>query len=119
LSGAPQLRLRLQSFRERAYALGIDAEIGAAVAALGADVDATPTALGLDAHHDVVVEAEPLGAVDRLDAALGRRARHDVPAHRHCHTVDFLERLGRRHAEHYRLDVGIAGTLLAGHTVAA
>src|ERR1700733_6563135 len=91
-----RLSLRLQPRNELADTPRVDAEIGLADAALGADVDAAAGALGADAYHDVVVEAEPLAGGDGFQAPVGRRARDDVPVHRHRHGVDTPERLGRR-----------------------
>src|SRR5260370_17576420 len=88
-----RLLLRLQPRDEVADAPRVDAEIGLADAALGADVDAAARALGADAHHDVVVEAEPLAGCDGLQAPGGRRAPHTAPVHPRRHRPPPPQRL--------------------------
>ena len=50
----------------------IDAKIASAVARLRTHVNPCSRAVRDDPEHDVVLEAVPLGGIERLDAALGR-----------------------------------------------
>jgi signal transduction histidine kinase len=102
---------RLQLRNELADAFRVHAEVGLAVAALGADVDLAAGAVGPDADDDVVAEAKPDAGCDRFDAAVSRGAGDDIPAHRRRHGIDLLERLGRRDGQDDRRDVGVGGAL--------
>src|ERR671913_114388 len=99
----------LQLREEFADTPRVDAEIGLAVAALRADVDLAAGAVGPDADDDVVAKAEPGAGRHRLDAALGRSAGHDIPAHRHRRVIGHLESHSRRLGQDHRRDVWIAG----------
>src|SRR3954470_1427181 len=72
----------LQSLDVRPDALCISAKVATADARFRADVDSAAGIGGAHADRDVVLEAEPLGAVDRLDAAARGIAADHFPAHR-------------------------------------
>src|SRR5258708_31861968 len=76
-------RISFQPLGGGADALCISAEVAAPDARLGTNINAAAALrCRRDAYRDVVLEAEPLGGVDRLDGACGGIPPGDLPAHR-------------------------------------